>query len=108
MSMAVPYTGHERIDRRSIALHAAIAAKLRARPELLQIAFDNLDRWAPNASHAKPYFDKWRELLARPLDELLPLLTEDTERMRALRQANPFAGILTPAERWSIYAEFAT
>ena len=26
--------------------------------------------------------------------------------MTALRQANPFAGILTPRERWAIYAQF--
>ena len=33
-------------------------------------------------------------------------MEEDSEPMRALRQATPFAGILTPTERWAIYDEF--
>jgi hypothetical protein len=31
------------------------------------------------------------------LEELLALLVEDSERMTALRQATPFAGVLEPA-----------
>jgi hypothetical protein len=27
--------------------------------------------------------------------------------MTAMRQMTPFAGVLDPAERWAIYAEFA-
>jgi hypothetical protein len=45
-------------------------------------------------------------MLARPLPELLDLLVEDSERMAAMRQATPFAGVLDPAERWAIYARF--
>ncbi len=104
--MSAGYTGHERIDQRSIALHRAIAEKIEADPKLLDIARDNLQRWAPAAARSRPYADAWREILDRPLPELLHLLTEDSERMRALRQATPFAGVLSPAERWAIYDEF--
>ena len=104
--MATAYTGHERIDQRSIALHRAIAEKLRAHPELLQIARDNLARLTQKAGRSQPYWDAWIEILARPLPEILPQLTEDSERMRALRQATPFAGVLSPAERWAIYDLF--
>jgi len=38
--------------------------------------------------------------------EILELLGEESERMTALRQATPFAGVLEPAERWAIYARF--
>ena len=99
--------GHGRIDRRSLALHRAIAAKIRANPALLAIAHDNLDRWSRQNSHSQPYWDAWRALLAGPLDDLLAAMVEESDRMTAMRQANPFAGILTPAERWAIYDQFA-
>ena len=39
------------------------------------------------------------EILSRPLSEILDLLEEESERMTAMRQATPFAGVLEPAER---------
>ena len=36
---------HAWIDRRSLALHEAVAAKLEAQPQLLDIARANLQRW---------------------------------------------------------------
>jgi len=33
---------------------------------------------------------------------MLALIFEDTEEMRAMRQNNPFAGILDPHERWAV------
>ena len=36
---------HARIDARSLAMHRAIAEKLRAKPELIDIARENLERW---------------------------------------------------------------
>src|SRR5579864_5368035 len=104
--MSVPLRGHQRIDERSLALHRAIADKLRARPELIDIARDNLDRWSAAETRSQPYWDAWREILSRPLPEILSLLGEESERMTALRQATPFAGVLEPAERWAIYARF--
>jgi hypothetical protein len=104
--MTVPTRGHQRIDQRSLALHRAIGDKLRAHPELLEIAHNNLDRWTLAESRSQPYWDTWREILRRPLPEILSLLGEESERMTALRQATPFAGVLEPAERWAIYARF--
>ena len=104
--MSVPLRGHQRIDQRSLALHRAIAEKLRAHPALLEIALDNLDRWTLMRSRSQPYWDAWREILSRPLPEILDLLEEESERMTALRQATPFAGVLEPKERWAIYARF--
>jgi len=104
--MSAFISGHQRIDRRSLALHRAIAAKLLANPELLEIARANLDRWSLAGGRSQPYWDAWREILKRPLPELLQLIVEESERMTAMRQATPFAGVLEPAERWAIYAEF--
>jgi hypothetical protein len=98
--------GHQRIDRRSLALHRAIAEKLRDDPALLAIALDNLDRWSRAGGRSQPYWDAWREILDRPLPQILDLLVEESERMTALRQATPFPGVLKPAERWAVYETF--
>jgi hypothetical protein len=104
--MGVALRGHQRIDRRSLALHRAIAEKLRADPALIQIAHDNLDRWSAKGGRSQPYWDAWRAILKRPLPVILELLEEESERMTAMRQATPFAGVLEPAERWAIYERF--
>ena len=106
MQMQTELRGHERIDRRSIALHRAIAEKLRANPALLEIARDNIARHAPTAGRSQHYWDAWRTVLAMPLEDMLRLIVEDTEEMRALRQNNPFAGVLEARERWAIYDRF--
>ena len=97
---------HDRLERRSLALHLAMAAKLRAHPELLEIAHDNLRRWSATGSRSQPYFDEWRRLLDQPLDQLLAALQEDSPHMTELRQSSPFAGVLDPTERWHIYDTF--
>jgi|SRR5580700_6916305 hypothetical protein len=104
--MSVPLRGHQRLEQRSLALHRAIAGKLRANPSLVGIALDNLDRWSLKRGRSQPYWDAWREILNRPLPQLLDLIVEDSERMAAMRQATPFAGFLEPKERWAIYEQF--
>src|ERR1039458_7301175 len=81
--MSVPLRGHQRIDQRSLALHSAIAEKLRATPALIAIALDNIERWSRAGSRSQPYWDAWREILSRPLPEILDLLGEESERMRS-------------------------
>ena len=80
--------GHERIDARSLAMHRAIAVKLRAAPELLAIAYDNLRRWSESAGRSQPYLDAWMEVLARPFEEMLALIQEENESMHELRTAD--------------------
>ena len=104
--MSGALAGHQRIDQRSLAMHRAIAGKLRQDPALLEIARENLDRWSLQNGRSQPYWDAWRELLGRPLEDLLVLIVEESERMTAMRQASPFAGVLTPSERWAIYERF--
>jgi len=104
--MSAPLRGHQRLEQRSLALHRAIAGKLRSDPTLIEIAWDNLERWSQTMGRSQPYWDEWRKILARPLPEVLALLEEESERMTALRQATPFAGVLEPAERWAIYSRF--
>ncbi|HLK68963.1 MAG TPA: hypothetical protein VKU19_36275 [Bryobacteraceae bacterium] len=105
--MSIELTGHQRIDARSLEMHRAIAAKLRENPALIEIARANLDRWSKQGGHSQPYWDAWREILSRPLEDVLELMVEDSEKMTAMRQTAPFAGILAPSERWAIYERFA-
>jgi hypothetical protein len=105
-AMSTASEGHPRIDRRSLALHRAIADRLRADPALIEIARENLDRWSQERGRSQPYWDAWREILNEPAEKIAALLVEESERMNALRQATPFAGVLKPAERWAIYEQF--
>jgi hypothetical protein len=104
--MTAPGEGHQRLDRRSLALHRAIADKLAANPALIAIARENLERWSLSRGRSQPYWDAWREILGHPLPYVLNLMVEESERMTAMRQATPFAGILEPKERWAIYEQF--
>jgi hypothetical protein len=98
---------HRRLELRSLAMHRAIAAKLREQPELVDVARANLARWAPTAGRSIPYLEEWRRILAEPVEAIAALIEEDSERMTALRQSSPFAGILSPRERWRIYDAYA-
>ena len=89
---------HEWIDQRSLALHEAVAAKLEADAQLVEIARANLQRWLSTSRN--PALLEWRRLLdTMPLPELLSLLRSRSDDAARLRQSSPFAGLLTPRER---------
>jgi hypothetical protein len=92
---------HLWIDRRSLALHEAVAAKIEARPELLDVARANLARWISRTPH--PALLEWKDLLERmSVGDLVTLLRSQDETAARLRQSSPFAGVLTPEERQAI------
>ena len=97
---------HEEVDRRSLALHARVAARLRAQPSLIRIAHHNLDRWRSQCDHDDPAataIREWKDLLeSLSLDDLCDYLVRQDESAARLRQNSPFAGILSPAEVWEI------
>jgi hypothetical protein len=92
---------HEWIDRRSLALHEAVAAKLEAQPALIRVALANLERWL-RANETAALLE-WRQLLdVTSMPQLLAILRSPGEEAARLRQSSPFAGLLTPRERQSI------
>ena len=92
---------HDWLDQRSLALHEAVAAKIEARPELVDMARANLARWL--STHPVAALLEWQRLLDEsPLPQLLALLRSPGERPARLRQSSPFAGLLTSEERLSI------
>ena len=97
-----------REDRRSLALHAAVAARLRAAPDAVRArARASLARMRALHPGARPLLDEWRMLLRRPLDDLVSVLTDPAPRARELRHVTPFTGVLSAAERARVYRAFA-
>jgi hypothetical protein len=92
----------------SIALHAAVADRLRQHPELLDRARAKLDEWLARGGRSNPLLLRWREILERPLDEVATFLTERSQEAAWLRKASPFAGMLAPQERLRILREVRT
>ena len=92
---------HEWIDRRSLALHEAVATKLEAQPQLLDVARANLQRWLRTNPSAA--LREWRQVLeGTTLPALLALLRSTGDEAARLRQSSPFAGLLTVEERQAI------
>ncbi len=97
-----------REDRRSLFLHEAIAEHLMKDPKgVLARARANLKRMSACHAGARQLLREWVVLLDRPLDDLVPVLTDASPRARELRHVTPFAGVLSTAERTDVYREFA-
>jgi len=97
-----------REDRRSLALHSAVAARLREQPDVVLLrARASLARMRALHPGARPLLDEWRVLLRRPIDALVPVLTDPKPWARELRHVTPFTGSLSAAERAQVYRGFA-
>jgi transcriptional regulator with XRE-family HTH domain len=97
-----------REDRRSLALHTAIAEKLRSDPDAVRQRARRtlrlMRRTHPNASEI---FDRWTVLLDLPDEYLAEVLVDPRPLARDLRHATPFAGVLSAEERRRVYERFA-
>jgi transcriptional regulator with XRE-family HTH domain len=98
-----------REDRRSLALHRAIARRLEKSPEpILRRARRTLEKMRRRHPGARPLLSRWRSLLAGPIEEIVEVLLDPRPSARELRHVTPFAGVLTPSERASVYRRFAS
>jgi hypothetical protein len=92
---------HQWIEQRSLALHEAVAAKLEAHPQLLDVARRNLERWLQE--NPATVLREWRRILdSTPLPGVVALLRSSSDEATRLRQSSPFAGLLTTEERRAI------
>jgi hypothetical protein len=95
-----------REDRRSLAFHRLVAVKLLEDPgPVRRKARQNLSRMraVDVSARSSRYFDQWHALLDGDEHDLISTLVDPSERARDLRQASPFAGVLTEAERERVY-----
>lgn len=96
-----------REERRSLELHRSVASKLAEDPDvIIRRARGNLRKMRSVNPGATPLLAEWRRLLEHSVSDLIDVLTDPRPRARELRHVTPFAGVLTPAERWSIYRRF--
>ena len=97
-----------REERRSLALHRAIAQRLEEAPEpTLRRARRTLERMSRQHPAAHPLLSRWRRVLQCPIAAILEVLVDPRASARELRHVTPFAGILTAPERASVYRRFA-
>ena len=101
----MPVMDHQVQDEISLEIAVRVAARLRASPELVSVARENLARWSrlnAGAPSLLRCYAEWRQILDRPLDQVCETLCAQNEEGQRLRQNSPFAGILSPAEVWEI------
>ena len=96
---------HRMAEERSLALHHAVAARLRSDPSLLDAARRRVREWAGRGDVSRFYVEEWERVLGGSVEEVCALLVDPSERARALRQVTPFAGVVGPRERWRIWRE---
>jgi hypothetical protein len=98
---------HLDTEARSLALHRLVAQKIQHDPALMNHVADNLARWKKRVcQNSQPYILAWEALLGQGLAACLRIATEDSEYANAMRQCSPFAGVLSPQERWQFLREW--
>lgn len=96
-----------REDRRSIAWHRAVVRRLEESPEeTLALARRNLARWQAGGSSGQALLERWTLWLELPVSDLLVLVLDAGLVAREMRQASPFAGVLSAPERTQVLKQF--
>lgn len=104
-----PIEALSREERRSLWLHRAIAARIQEQPAVaLALGRRNLANLGMihGSGRNRHWQDEWEALLTEPLDTVLAALCSTSTHASQLRQTAPFAGLLTPRQRWAIYRSF--
>jgi hypothetical protein len=99
---------HEVVDAISLKLAQEVAARVQARPELVEVARETLTRWMQRnaGSHSlMRCYQEWESILKKPVEEVCAILCAETDEGQRLRQNSPFVGILSPEEVWDIKRE---
>lgn len=90
---------------RTLEMHRAIATKIESDPEgVRELARHNLEvlRAADVVGNTEPYLDAWEDLINGPVARLVSVMTSTDQAARDLRQASPFAGVLSDEERLEV------
>jgi hypothetical protein len=92
---------HHITDAISLEIATRVAARLRAEPELVAIARNNLIRWKKQNADTPSLlrcYDEWESILEKPISEVVRRLCAQTGQGQRLRQNSPFVGILSQVE----------
>jgi hypothetical protein len=98
---------HLWIDLVDLAMHRAIARKIRREPKLFGRARRTLARWEKVHRACSPSLREWKTILqTHDRESVLRILTRDDEECTRLRSIAPFCGILTQREVEAIWARY--
>jgi hypothetical protein len=95
--------GHRHNDDLGLAYHQVIARRLLADASIIDRARARVEQWTQAGQVHQDYIDAWRAVLRGCERDVAAVLVDDSDHAAALRQVSPFAGVLTPRERWSIW-----
>lgn len=94
-------------EHKSLALHQALAARLRGDPSLRTVVRKRLDWLRAKNPPGAPYYDVWARLIEGPIETLLAVMESPSARACALRQESPFVDLVDQKERARIYRAVA-
>ena len=90
-----------------LAMHRAIARKIRREPKLYNVARRNLARWERKRGSCPAPFREWKEILVEnDVDTVLRIISRTDEESDRLRQSSPFCGVLSQGEVEAIWASY--
>ena len=90
---------HAKIDQENRDRDRRLAAMIRRRPEIIDVAKDNLAKWISIWGESSPAWDEWSLLLKMLTPgQLADFLESNTPKANRLRQSSPFLGPLPDEE----------
>ena len=88
-----------RSEIRSRKMHLLITEKLKGNPALWSKPEQNLEKWLKMNVCIDTY-SEWRRIFnTSSKEEIIEIISSNSERSIKLRSSSPFTGILTPKER---------
>src|ERR1041384_7185090 len=102
-----PVKSHQWIDLVDLAMHRAIARKIRRESKLYSRARRTLARWEKVKRACPPPLREWKMILAEnDMNTVLRIITRADEEGDRLRSTAPFCGILTQRAVKAIWARY--
>ncbi len=94
---------HVLAEVRSLEIHRLAADELRRNPDRLEGVRARVRGWLADGTVHPIYAQRWWQILSRPLEDVIAVMTDPEEDARALRQASPFAGLVDARTRWQLW-----
>jgi hypothetical protein len=102
-----PKLSHQWIDLVDLAMHRAIARKIRRQPKLFMRAKRTLARWEKAKCACPSPLREWKQILRHNgMNHVLRILTRSDAEGQRLRSTAPFCDILTDREVHAIWARY--
>ncbi len=104
---ASPLGSHKFMDEFALAYHFAVAERLRQSPQAVtNHARQNLTRWMEDEAFedgGRQALLEWQEILdSSNIEQLITIITAETDEGQRLRSSSPFVGTLSPEKRLEI------